>query len=388
LCATLAAISLAACTLAACSSDPGAAELYGTVDQPIVNGSVDSGDLAVVGLTGGGFQFCTGTLIRPDVVITAAHCLPPNLGDFGISSYSQIDVFFGTNVGSGDFVPAIDGWTHPGWNIDVFENDIGLLRLASPGPTTPIPFATEPMTLSDQGAPVRLVGFGITQEGANDSGVKRHGNTNIAEVFQFVFTMGLQPSGTCSGDSGGPTLMMRGGQEVVAGIHSRSDCANEAIDTRVDDYNDVIFDFLGESPTDPQCTADGQCASACPAPDPDCPCAADGFCTDACTTPDQDPDCGPPNCAGDGTCNPACGAATPDPDCGTQPPPGEECPDGNCGWVAGDAEDENPKGDIVSSCAHAAQRSAAPAQRWGMFAVVIAAAGLARRRSLRHRARG
>ncbi len=346
-------------------------EQLGDVDQTIVNGTVNNGDPAVVALTAGGYAFCTGTLIRPTVVLTAAHCLPPNLSDFGVFNYNQIDVFFGSQVGGGgEVVSAVSGWTHPGWNIDVFEDDIGLLRLSAAGPATPIPFATQTMTTADQGAPVRLVGFGITSDGANDSGRKRQGTTTIDDVYQFVFTMGLEPSGTCSGDSGGPTFMTRGGQEVVAGIHSRSDCISQAIDTRVDDYQSDINAFIGETPSGPQCFADGQCATGCGAADPDCPCAADGFCSDLCLDQSTDPDC-QPSCGLDGVCNPEC-AAEQDPDCSpVEPPPTE-----NDRWVAGDAENEDYDGVLLSSCAHG--RSRAP--HHGAFALLLAGLGWVIRR--------
>ncbi len=316
--------------------------------QPIVNGTDDTGDLAVVAMTVGGQVFCTGTLIRPTVVLTAAHCLPPNLSAFGISSFSQIEVFFGSQVGSGEFIQVASGWTHPGWNIDVIEDDIGLVRLVAAGPATPIPFSTSTMTSATIGTPTRLVGFGITSEGGMDSGRKRQGNSSVAEVFQFAFTMGLDPSVTCSGDSGGPTLMWQNGQDTVAGIHSRSDCVAQSIDTRVDDYVAEINTFIGETPPPPQCFADGLCATGCEAVDPDCPCAQDGFCSAECPDPSTDPDC-LPSCIVDEICDSTC-VETPDPDCeSTESPVQEEESDG--GWFAGDADETDYAGNIVSACA-------------------------------------
>lgn len=338
----LALVSLGGCA-APIDDDPTA-----LAGQSIVNGQIANGDPAVVALVGNNNFLCTGTLIRPTVVLTAAHCVPPHISQFGVTSYGQMAIFFGTNLGgSGEYRQVVDGWTHPGWSDDVLENDIALLRLASPGPATPIPFNEAPLSAIDQGAQIRILGFGMTgAEQFNSIGPKREALTTIAEVYPFVFTLDAAPGITCNGDSGGTTLMVRQGQEVVVGIHSRSDCVSNALDTRVDDYTDIIYDFLGETPgTAPQCHADGQCATGCGAPDPDCPCAGDGFCGPECGDPSADPDCASP-CAADGVCDAGCvsdpdcaaicpadgicdGSCSPDPDCGEVPPPTD-------GWIAGD----------------------------------------------------
>lgn len=139
--------------------------------------------------------------------------------------------------------------------------------------------------------------------------------------------------------------------EVVAGIHSRSDCTTQAIDTRVDDYLDEINSFIGET-AQPECFEDGQCASGCGAVDPDCPCASDGLCSDTCPDPSSDPDC-QPTCVADGACDVACAEGL-DPDCeAVEPSP---TPEG--GWVAGDAENEDYDGQLLGGCALTRARAA------------------------------
>ena len=286
-------------------------EQTATAELPVTNGTFDPGDPAVIALTNGQHITCSGTLITSTVVVTAAHCVPPHTPYH--ATYTDIQIFFGSTFpgGQGELVPVIEGWTHPGWNIEVYENDIALLRLAHPVSVQPKPFHPSALSFSDLQHTVRVIGFGATTaQNPGSVGNKYEGTTSIDEIFTYVFTTVPSPSMTCGGDSGGPTFLTRDGSEVLVGVHSRADenCIELSIETAVGDYIDEILAFTGE-PLPAICGSDAQCAEGCTSVDPDCPCALDGFCTDACTTPDDDPDC---TCGADGMCSLACAS---DPDC-------------------------------------------------------------------------
>ncbi|MBW1873587.1 MAG: hypothetical protein JRJ19_16085, partial [Deltaproteobacteria bacterium] len=56
------------------------------------------------------------------------------------------------------------------------------------------------------------------------------------------------PGGPCSGDSGGPAFVVRDNQEYVAGVVSygiTQDCSDFGANTKVDEYESRIVDFIG-----------------------------------------------------------------------------------------------------------------------------------------------
>lgn len=294
--------ALSLCALVACAPEAPSEGDLSSLEQPVYLGQANPGDPAVVALTYFGSSFCSGTLITPRVVLTAAHCLPPNDGDF-----SEITVFFGADTSeAGVFVPAVDGWRNPFWHDNSLYYDIGLLRLAEDGPVEPMAWHEEGDAYG-LGDPARIVGFGIVGEDQGGGGLKREGTALVDDLDPHVMTLAGDPSGTCSGDSGGATIMDLAGVDTLVGVHSRADCVGVSIEMRTDKYADDIQEFIGH----PACAQNGQCALNCPFPDPDCPCANDGFCTDLCDDLSTDPDC-PEQCVEDGFCDGTCDA---DPDC-------------------------------------------------------------------------
>jgi MYXO-CTERM domain-containing protein len=180
------------------------------------------------------------------------------------------------------------------------------------------PIPANPHPLEDAlGAPVRIVGFGVTSENGADSGVKRLGTATLDSVPPGgeMYTTN-DPQGTCYGDSGGPNFMSFDGVEYVAGVTSRgTSICGDGLDiaVRADSHIEWIDAFIDAN--DPgECTADGRCVQGCATIDPDC-CVTDGACVEECGS--SDPECGPgdgdpfdPETAGDNIQG-ACSAAGP-----------------------------------------------------------------------------
>lgn len=235
--------------------------------------------------------FCSGTLITPEVVITAAHCLDTAKGgkSFRTASPDTVAVYFGDGVIFDDspiVFPVSETLIHPGYDRSGLLNDIALMRLAIPqNDITPVPHLPAELGLDngDIGALINFAGFGVTENGT--SGVKLQVDSNldafgcgVAGCFgggdtatQFSYS---QPdAGPCSGDSGGPAFISRGGSPFVAGLTSYGDqgCTIYGVSTRVDAFDGFIDDFIGGGGVDPgpTCEADGVCEDGC-ADDPDC----------------------------------------------------------------------------------------------------------------------
>lgn len=309
-------------------ADEAADEAKGVAEAPIVNGEIDEGHPAVVALTWGGQAFCSGTLVTPTLVVTAAHCLQDDSG----LDVTEIEVFFGTKTGGdGDYVGVLQAVPKPDWYLDdpYLDDDIGVVRLVEPAPVEPIPIGALP----PDGTTVTLVGFGITSEDGNGGGTKRITTSTLVDRESKIFILEGAPGTICSGDSGGTALATIDGVETFIGVHTRGDCLDYSVEERLDAHEDFLGPFLAGA----TCAADDQCSNECDEPDPDCPCAKDDVCSVACPNAADDPDC-PPSCGGPGN---GCGKGCPTTDV--------DCPlcvaDGRCELGC----DETPDPDCVQT---------------------------------------
>lgn len=285
----IAAIALAA---AGCAElDPAPSDTTVSSDsRAIVGGTFDPLDPAVVQVRVDGL--CTGTLVAPNVVLTAAHCVSYAIeaGNTGAGS-----VVFGNGQDPNiDVIPIVDMAMHRLYDPPAFlQWDIAMVRLQRDAPEgiTPIPMRLDPISQEDLGTSVRVVGFGVTDgEAQTGSGIKRQVQLTLDEITYLHIGLGTSSQNSCQGDSGGPTFARIDGVEEVIGVTSYGSdaCKARSYMTRVDTMQDWTLQVL-DAWSGP-CQLDGECVEeGCNIIDPDCDiCGFEGFCGTDCEVIDLD----------------------------------------------------------------------------------------------------
>jgi uncharacterized protein (TIGR03382 family) len=215
---------------------------------------------------------CTGTLVAPDVVLTAAHCIA------GEPYEVVVDTIDYARPG-GERIRVAWARAYPSWE---YRYDVGVLMLDQPATFAKPRVVTSACTaraLLTPGRRVEIVGFGLATVEGLDSNTRLHQasvpvtdptcardpacNPDVAPHGEF--TAGGHGADSCFGDSGGPVYIdtQDGHGHALVGIVSRglalpaAPCGNGGVYVRVDKVISWIQSVTGRKLDRTSCRGSG-----------------------------------------------------------------------------------------------------------------------------------
>ncbi|MFD4788599.1 S1 family peptidase [Streptomyces sp. NPDC058459] len=241
-------------TAAAAATALVAAPAAGAAPQPVVGGTATTTTAYpyVMQITdASGSQFCGGTLVSAEKVVTAAHCMAGE-------STSSVRVVGGRTYlkGTDGTVSRVSGiWVNPDYTDATRGDDVAVLTLSTPMPYTPVSYVSSAQTsVYAAGTTARILGWGTTSENGGSSDQLRTATVPTVSdsscrtsygpdfVQSDMVCAGVTSGGidTCQGDSGGPLII--GG--VLAGITSWGEgCAqagHPGVYTRLTTFSSLV----------------------------------------------------------------------------------------------------------------------------------------------------